>query len=562
MKRNIIIALSVTLLAMTSCKMDLFPTGSMTPDEMAQDPGGAVYATDGNYSMFKDQVEYVAYANGNSYVRHYFQMAEFPADNCTLSGRTEDPLYEATCYKNDYTKKNVQTLWYMSYKIIYGANAVIEGVQDGASVESDHIKGENYFLRALCHFNLVNLYAKPYCLGRDNMGVILRTSTSITETKRATVGQIYDQIVLDLKDAIRLMDRGSRRGNAGYACKASAQGLLSRVYLYMGMDQECINVVNEMLAGADPASKLEPAATYPQYFANALNSQETLWAIAYTIEDYKSMDMGQGTIGSMFLTDGKGWGEIYCSDPLCNLYERYPSDIRYTAYVLPQYVEGDEPTAYFPITNLNDEDGRSEAIVAATKTADNNYTFTYEGTSYTTTTELVNGEYPQYYITYNGEKTNVRVHQKMQQRNTYPKYFVSKFSYQDGEPMLSSPVMLRWAEVILNRAEAYAKLNQTKNALDDVNVIRRRAGIPDEGMFSETQMHGYTDVLDIVLDERRMELAFEGHRMFDVYRNKRDMDRRFAGVHPWEIVKYTADKIQYPIPYNEITVSGIPQNPQ
>jgi hypothetical protein len=74
-------------------------------------------------------------------------------------------------------------------------------------------------------------------------------------------------------------------------------------------------------------------------------------------------------------------------------------------------------------------------------------------------------------------------------------------------------------------------------------------------------MHGYTTVLDVVLDERRMELAFEGHRMFDVYRNKRDMDRRYPGVQPWEVVKYTDNKIQFPIPYGEWSVSGIPQNP-
>jgi hypothetical protein len=68
-------------------------------------------------------------------------------------------------------------------------------------------------------------------------------------------------------------------------------------------------------------------------------------------------------------------------------------------------------------------------------------------------------------------------------------------------------------------------------------------------------------VLDVVLDERRMELAFEGHRMFDVYRNKRDMDRRFGGVQTWEVVKWDDPRIQYPIPYGETSVSGIPQNP-
>ena len=67
-------------------------------------------------------------------------------------------------------------------------------------------------------------------------------------------------------------------------------------------------------------------------------------------------------------------------------------------------------------------------------------------------------------------------------------------------------------------------------------------------------------MLDIVLDERRLELAFEGHRMFDVYRNEKNMDREYAGAQPWEMIEYTNKKIQYPIPSNEILVSGIEQN--
>ena len=71
---------------------------------------------------------------------------------------------------------------------------------------------------------------------------------------------------------------------------------------------------------------------------------------------------------------------------------------------------------------------------------------------------------------------------------------------------------------------------------------------------------GYNDVLSVVLDERRMELAFEGFRTLDVYRNKLPLDRRYAGVHTWEVIDYQDPKILYPIPYDEITVSGISQN--
>jgi hypothetical protein len=74
-------------------------------------------------------------------------------------------------------------------------------------------------------------------------------------------------------------------------------------------------------------------------------------------------------------------------------------------------------------------------------------------------------------------------------------------------------------------------------------------------------MHGYTSVIDIVMDERRLELAFEGHRMFDVYRNKQGMDRHYPGLQAWKTVNYTDPHILYPIPNAEWTVSGIEQNP-
>ena len=227
--KKLIILIAVAL-SMISCEMDYVPNDKLTPEQMGQDPSSAEYITDGSYSMFKDQMEYKGQtATGNTYVRHYFQMAEFIGDNACLSGRTSDPLYEALTYKRAANLSNTSYLWWCGYKIINGANSVIESVQDGASVESDHVKGENYFMRAIVNFHFSTLWSKHYSLGRDNAGIVLRKSTSDTETKRATVGEVYDLIVSDLEEAIRLMDKGERRGNAGYISKAAAQGLLSRV---------------------------------------------------------------------------------------------------------------------------------------------------------------------------------------------------------------------------------------------------------------------------------------------------------------------------------------------
>lgn len=546
-----IFLVSAMILGVSSCDLNYFPSDELNGNVLLSDEGGAEYIINGCYSMLKDEYEFLGYASGNTYIRHYFQFAEYPGDNVTLSGRTTDPLYEATTYKMTDNLKNVGTLWWVGYKVCFTANSLIEGFPEGTSAQSDQIIGEAYFLRALMHFQLVNLFAKPYAQGRDNMGIPLRISTNTEVTTRATVGEVYDQVVLDLQKAASLM-KGSR-GNGGVASHDAALGLLSRVYLYMGENQKVIDTVNEALGGAAPAGKLD--ADYAHYFANAVTSKETLFAVAHTALETR----GQSSIGSMYINDGIGWGEVYCSDPLLNLYERYPSDVRYS-YIVPNFAASGKDVVTFPIKSDAGDDFRSN-LTAEVKTDGSGKYCEIEGTKYRINEKTVNGEYTEYYVTYGGEDCPARLSKAMVSRNTYPNYYVSKFSYQDGDPMLSSPVMLRWAEVILNRAEAYAKLGQDANALADVNVIRERAGIPAAGMFAAGNMHGYANALDVVLDERRMELAFEGHRVFDVYRNNLPMDRRFAGVQTWEVVQPTDNRIQLPIPYSETSVSGIPQNP-
>ena len=560
-----------TMLGFSSCKMDFVPGDELSSEILLQDPKGAEYIMDGCYAVLKDEVEFLGYSSANCYVRHYMQMSEFPADNICLSAHTTDPLYEATAYMMNDGLKNVGTLWMIAYKVIYMTNTVIETL-DESNQESHQLLGEAYFMRGLMHFHLVTLFAKPYTLGRDNLGVPLRTSTASDETKRASVGEVYDQVVKDLRKAADLM--GPSRGNAGYPCKDAALGVLSRVYLYMGEDgyDNCIATVDEALNGASPESKLEPTATFPDYFANAKTSKETLFCIAHETTD----DRGQGSIGSMYIKDGIGWGEIYPSDPLMYLYERYPSDVRYTGFLRPQYKGNNDLWAYLADpASLGNETGAVKLKFRVIDDGMGNYSFKDENNNTVNIEKRpVKGEYFEYHANYGGKDCLVRVEKEMVLRTGYtiPMIFVTKFSYQDGNPMLSSPVFCRWGEVILNRAEAYAHKGQVDKALADVNVIRKRAGIPDEGMFSAANMHGYTGINDpeigtctaieeIVYDERRLELAFEGHRMFDVYRNKLNMDRRYAGAQPWKVVPYTEPHIQYPIPNNEWTVSGIEQNP-
>ncbi len=117
----------------------------------------------------------------------------------------------------------------------------------------------------------------------------------------------------------------------------------------------------------------------------------------------------------------------------------------------------------------------------------------------------------------------------IEKKNGIETWYVSKFSFQDGSPTLSSPVMFRLAEMYLNRAEANAKLGNTKDALDDLDEIRRNRGLK-ASLYKGVLPPGAT-TMDVVLKERRIELAFEGHRTFDVYRNNLQLNRTYWGYH-------------------------------
>jgi starch-binding outer membrane protein, SusD/RagB family len=74
--------------------------------------------------------------------------------------------------------------------------------------------------------------------------------------------------------------------------------------------------------------------------------------------------------------------------------------------------------------------------------------------------------------------------------------------------------VFRLAEMYLIRAEAYAKTNQENLALADINTLRR-ARIAD---YSDVVLNG-DDLMQAIKNERRIELAFEGHRFLDLKRN-------------------------------------------
>ena len=583
-----IFVLILAALALASCNMDFYSSDSMTSAQLAENPSSAVYTTDGIYTLFKDRIAYKGQSggeSGNYYIRHYFQFAELRGNNVTVSGKSEDPFTEAYMYSEDPTHKNIYYTWWIAYKIINAANSNIAAIEPGASALSDHLLGENYFFRAMLHFHLVTLFAMPYAQGRENPGVVLRQDLDISETKRATVGEVYDAVVNDLIEAKKYLANGEseriKGGSKVYVSLDAATALLARVYLYMGENEKCIAECNELLAHAP--SSVTSGYDYADYPTHTYDHPETIWCIRLDNNDDWAGEHAEASIASMYLKDVNGWGEHYWREDLIDNFRRYPEDKRFAAYFsMPEYrgqgyATTDKVTVVFPIkTNEASKSCSDGFSVDCTQKADGSVTFMYQGKAYTAKPAKVN-TYTEYFVEdagFPGIKTDGKARVYIRPNITRAKgirnnmggdymiYYCSKFSYQDGLPMMTSPVFLRWGEVVLNRAEAYAKTGKDSQALDDVNTIRKRAGLTGDALMTTSNIkeRGYASALECVLDERVRELCYEGHSAFDSFRNNLPMDRRFVGCHDWEIMQPNDPRIAMLISLDEINSSGIEQN--
>ncbi|MFD2512925.1 RagB/SusD family nutrient uptake outer membrane protein [Pontibacter locisalis] len=99
---------------------------------------------------------------------------------------------------------------------------------------------------------------------------------------------------------------------------------------------------------------------------------------------------------------------------------------------------------------------------------------------------------------------------------------VTKYTDLDSnQPGLTDIYLLRAGEMLLSRAEAYARLGQDDLALADLNTLRSNR---IEGYVAVTGLTGQA-LLDAIITERRKELAYEGHRYFDLKRLNRALTR-------------------------------------
>ena len=131
--------------------------------------------------------------------------------------------------------------------------------------EIDQILAQALFVRALAHFDLCRVYAQPYNYSADashpGVPIVLKNPAPEDKVSRASVKDVYAQVIKDLKEAETLFG-SSTPESAYYASKKSVQALLARVYLYSGKWDEAISYATSVINNSTLAYNDDYAAMF------------------------------------------------------------------------------------------------------------------------------------------------------------------------------------------------------------------------------------------------------------------------------------------------------------
>lgn len=174
-------------------------------------------------------------------------------------------------YKNDFYQRG--------YNMVTRCNRVLESLDTASTAASTlTLVGQAKLQRALVHFEMVRLFAQPYGATADNShpGVPLRISSGINNATRATVKQVYDQIIADLKDAELKLPAT----NGNYPGKNAARAILARVYFQMN-DFANAYAYSNLVMGAAGASTYQFVTSDTGLIRrySAVGSRETIFKI-------------------------------------------------------------------------------------------------------------------------------------------------------------------------------------------------------------------------------------------------------------------------------------------
>jgi starch-binding outer membrane protein, SusD/RagB family len=412
----------------------------------------------------------------------------------------------------------VDAVWAYMYKGIRMTNEFLERVDAVVAIDPtvnpalvNQRIAEMKFLRAFYHFILAQIYG----------GVPIADVTidpSMFATPRNTLKEVYDFIQKDLNEAIPdLKTRNELAPDYGRASKGAAQALLAKCYLYESSYAKYYPG-DERFAGLE--QKWDLALTNAE--AVMLSNQYELVGInGERFNSWKNPVDGVGGFQWLFtldgdnskesvfeiqnVMDGKGWTATRGSYIVTYTTARF--------YQMPNGSNGtvggwsfNPPTQYL-VDAFGNSDSRYTGINAQPAAPELDPRFSATIAREGDTIMVDNQWYP---ISFSNLPTGM-IGRKYEASTD--EFWGVKTNENEGPVNIK---MIRYADVVLMAAEAAFQLGQAPKALDYVNMVRKRARESGDTGYP-LDLTAINSIEDIA-HERRLELALEGHRFFDLAR--------------------------------------------
>lgn len=393
-------------------------------------------------------------------------------------------------------------MWRSPWVGIGHCNDAIQAIRNATDVDQDLLDrrlGECLFLRAHYYFVLAQLYG----------GLPSRTSPYVpgtpTAIKRESLEDTYAQIIEDCTEAIRLLPSKAEYSatEVGRACKDAALTMLAKVYLVQAPKNPAL--YNDVVSLCEQVTALGydlSSCSYADNFdATVNNGPESIFEVQY------SGDTTQDFWGN---TPSASWLSTFMGPRNSNIVAGCYGWNQPTQEFVDQYEEGDL---------------RKDITIFYEGCPD------YEGTPYKKS--------------WSNTGYNVR------------KFLVSKTISPEYNTSPANFVVYRYADVLLMQAEALNEMG-SRDAYVPMNIVRKRAGL---GNVPSSVYSDQNAMREAIIHERRMELAFEGHRWFDMIRVQNgDYAVRFLKSIGKTNVNH--DRLLFPIPQTEMDANSLmTQNP-
>ncbi|WP_026896863.1 RagB/SusD family nutrient uptake outer membrane protein [Daejeonella oryzae] len=495
---SIILTATIVLSACNKSFLEVEPQGKLTEVQALQDPGAAEKLVGGVYSTL-----YFG-GFGNTTVGFLMVMATDVASDDSDKGSTPSDFPPAGEIDNFTVNPNnfiLNNLWSGHYAAIGRANRAIDILNQSTFDESvkNRLIGEVRFLRGLYYFNMVRLFG-----GVPKLIRVPDPSEGNSDEfqTRATKEDIYAVIIEDLQFAA---DNLPLKGvsSLGRADKGAAESYLAKVYLYQKNYQKAFDLSLSVIN----SGKYRLVDDYNFIFREkpvngigGINNSESIFEVQTGI------NVGENAVSPLF-SNGQGargrggWNDLGFgfnspSSDLVNAYEA--GDTRRNATII---------------------------FITPTLPANSPGTVLWDGFRIPSKDSVENERYS--YKAYHSALAESP--QISNNKDTKPKNIR----------------LMRYAEVLLIHAEAAANLGNG-NATTMLNMVRSRANLPAS-----------TGTIENIWKERRVELAMEQDRFFDLVRQG-----RAATVLGPKGFKAGKNEL-YPIPQVQIDLSGnrLTQNP-